>query len=184
MPQKSSQISTCVNAEFGAYVRFQMGRLEQGLLDLETPCAPKGYEEYESRFFMALLGSIDDEMKRGVVESALGQAVPSFQLLIAVLEKFQPGETEERASLIRFLRNLPAAIYNETPAACNPTNYSPTPPITSAAQDAYSAKQPCQKPGMQRAHSERSVRFDQAEARAPKLNSYDERVSLMITLIE
>ena len=52
-PQKSSQISTCVNAEFGHYVRFQMGRLEQGLLDLETPCARKGYEEYESRFSMA-----------------------------------------------------------------------------------------------------------------------------------
>ena len=56
-----------------------------------------------------ILGSVDLDMKKGAVEAALGQAVSLFQMLIAMLETFQPGGKEERAPLIRFVRNLPVA---------------------------------------------------------------------------
>ena len=78
-------------------------------MNLETPAVAPAFAEYESRFSMALLGSVDPDVKKGVVEVALGQAVSSFQMLIAVLERFQPGGIEERASLTRFVRNLPVA---------------------------------------------------------------------------
>ena len=111
------QIAGCVNVRFGEFVKHQIEtaqqrykqRLEEGFVNFDTPEVPSVFAECESRFSMALLSSVDTDIKKGVVEAALGQAVQSFQLLIAVLERFQPGGVEERASLTRFLRNLPTA---------------------------------------------------------------------------
>ena len=53
---------------------------------------------------------LDDDVKRGVVEAAIGQVVPSFQTLEAILERYQPGGVEGKAKpLTPSLRNLPTA---------------------------------------------------------------------------
>ena len=87
-----AQIAACVHAKFGAYVQALIkaaqrynNRLEEGFSNLETLEVPANCAEYESRFSMALLGSVDPDIKKDVVEAALGQAVSSFQMLIAVL---------------------------------------------------------------------------------------------------
>ena len=88
-----AQIASCVHAKFGAYAQAQIdaaqqryrNRLEEGFLNLENPEVLQNCAEYESRFSMALLGSVDPDIKKDVVEAALGEAVSSFQMLIAVL---------------------------------------------------------------------------------------------------
>ena len=192
-----AQIASCVHAKFGTFVHQQIeaaqeryrARLEEGFLNLETPAVDPAFAEYESRFSMALLGSVDPDIKKGVVEAALGQAVSSFQMLIAVLERFQPGGIEERASLTRFVRNLPVAgTFSECVATMRR--------LRLAIQRASTLKLPALPAhemvttlnnlvkNLERKEPTLSTRLNLVRLRPEILNPSDEGVSLMITLIE
>ena len=186
-----------MHAKFGTFVHQQIEaaqeryrtRLEEGFLNLETPAVDSAFAEYESRFSMALLGSVDPDINKGVVEAALGQAVSSFQMLIAVLERFQPGGIEQRASLTRFARNLPVAgTFSECVATMRR--------LRLAIQRASILKLPA-LPGhemvttlnnlvknLERKEPTLSTRLNLVRLRPEILNPSDEGVSLMVTLIE
>ena len=111
-------VASCVGSGFASYVRFQFNRalerfktrMDKGISDCDLmPTTPAGCDEFESRRSMTFLSQTTDEIKRGVIESAAGQVVPSLAILEAILERFQPGRVEEKASLTSFLRNLPQA---------------------------------------------------------------------------
>ncbi|CAE7252907.1 GIP [Symbiodinium sp. CCMP2592] len=111
-------VASCVGSGFARFVRFQIDRalerfktrMDRGISDWDLiPTTPAGCDEFESRLSMTLLSQTTDEIKRGVIESAAGQVVPSLAILEAILERFQPGGVEEKASLTSFLRNLPHA---------------------------------------------------------------------------
>ena len=192
-----AQIASCVHSKFGVFVQQQIEaaqqryrtRLEEGFLNLETPELDPSFLEYESRFSMALLGSVDPDIKKGVVEAALGQAVSSFQMLIAVLERFQPGGVEERASLTRFVRNLPiAGTFGECVAtmrrlrlAIQRTSTLKLPSLP--AHEMVTTLNNLVK-NLERKEPTLSTRLNLMRLRPEILNPSDEGVSLMMTLIE
>ena len=110
-------VASCIGAGFGKFVRHQIDaalgrfqrRMDAGVHDPDVPPVASGCEEFESRLAMTLLSQTSDDIKRGVIESAAGQVVPSLTILEAILERYQPGGIEEKSSLTSFLRNLPQA---------------------------------------------------------------------------
>ncbi|CAE7745184.1 unnamed protein product [Symbiodinium sp. CCMP2592] len=110
-------VASCIGTGFGKFVRHQIDtalgrfqrRMDAGVPDPDVPPVASGCEEFESRLAMTLLSQTSDDIKRGVIESAAGQVVPSLTILEAILERYQPGGIEEKSSLTSFLRNLPQA---------------------------------------------------------------------------